>query len=66
MCYIIEYQYYSAKEKGLTFLLFLGVFYCLQYIILVQLMYSWHFPKNIYLKENSVLLGTALGEFSQP
>jgi tripartite motif-containing protein 71 len=29
-------------------------------------MYSWHFPKNIYLKENSVLLGTALGEFSQP
>ncbi len=25
MCYIIEYQYYSAKEKGLTFLSFLDL-----------------------------------------
>ena len=66
MYYIIDYQYCSAKEKGLTFLSFLDVFYCLQYIILGTTNVQLAFSQEYIFERKFGSAGTALGEFSQP
>jgi hypothetical protein len=67
MCYIIEYQYYSAKEKGLNFPIIFGCLFLLFAVYYfsttnVQL----EFSQEYIFERKFGSAGTALGEFSQP